>query len=36
MWSPALLSNFHLHKQDIVNDNITILELLAMHDAMKG
>ena len=36
MWSPDLLGNFHLHKQDIVNDNITIRELTAMYDSMKG
>lgn len=36
MWSPSLLSNFHLHKQEIVNDNITIRELIAMYDSMKG
>ena len=36
MWSPGLLSNFHLHKQDIVNDNITIHELISMYDSMKG
>ncbi len=35
MWGPWLIANFHLHRPDIVNDNITISEIIGMWDAVK-
>jgi hypothetical protein len=36
MWSPSLLANFNLRKPHIVNDNVTVREIIAMHDSLKG
>ncbi len=36
MWAPWLIANFNLHRPDIVNDNITISEIIAMWDSVKA
>jgi hypothetical protein len=36
MWSPDLSANFGIRKNDIVDQNITLEEIVAMYDALKG
>jgi hypothetical protein len=31
-----MLVEFHLHRPDILNDNISLFEIIAMWDAMKA
>lgn len=36
MWGPWLSANFNIHKPDIVNNNITLGEIVAMWDGLKA
>lgn len=36
MWSPWMLVEFNLHRPDILKDNISLYEIVAMWDAMKA
>lgn len=36
MWSPWQAHWFHLQKNDLVRQNITLDELVAMWDSIKG
>jgi hypothetical protein len=36
MWSLWMLSEFNLHRADIVHDNISLFEIIAMWDAVKA
>jgi hypothetical protein len=35
MWRLEFLAEFNLHRSDIVDDNISIFEIIAMWDAVK-
>jgi hypothetical protein len=35
MWSPWMSAKFNIHRPDIVNDNITLYEIIAMWDVVK-
>jgi hypothetical protein len=35
MWRMEFLMEFNLHRADIVNDNISLFEIIAMWDVVK-
>lgn len=35
MWGPWMLVQFHLHRPDILADNISLHEIIGMWDAVK-
>jgi hypothetical protein len=35
MWAPWLSANFHILRRDIVDQNITLEEIIAMWDTVK-